>query len=106
MEIRRVPASSGSRERRLRSNSHQGGKEARCPTHHEERTIQERGSQVCGTAWRLGRETARGLGACWNLGRGSFTGEERLKPDVGLGERKGGKEFVIVSTDNSLEMFY
>lgn len=53
MEIRRVPASSGSRERRPRRNSHQGGKEARCPTRHKERTIQERGSQLCGTVWRL-----------------------------------------------------
>lgn len=31
--------------------------------------------------------------------------EERLKPDVVLEGTKGGEEVVIMSTDNSLEMF-
>lgn len=33
--------------------------------------------------------------------QGSFTGEERLKPDVGLKEKKGGEDVTIRSTDNS-----
>lgn len=33
--------------------------------------------------------------------RGSFTEEERLKPDVGLKEKKGGEEVTIMSTGNS-----